>query len=708
MAKEKWIVNREISWLSFNHRVLQEAADPSVPLVERLRFLGIFSDNLDEFFKVRVASLRRMIELDIKAKKMIGGSPRKILRQIQEIVLEQQKTFERTYYRIIDELKRRNIYLVDENTLPEEHREYAHTLFHDEILPVLTPIMLDEERPFPQLRDKSIYLAVKLTGKVPRPVKQYALIEVPAEEIGRFIILPPIGRKKFIILLDDMIRLGLPDLFSIFHFSDFEAYTIKITRDAELDIDNDVSKSFLEKIAKGISQRKKGQPVRLVYDQAMPNDLFAFIKQKLELDVLDNIIPGGKYHNFRDFKKFPNIGPRSLEYRRMPVLQHPDMKRQVSLLDTIEKKDIFLHAPYQPFSHFLDVLREAAIDPTVTEIRMTVYRLAYDSRVMNTLINACLNGKSVTVVVELQARFNEASNIYWSKKLQEAGAKVIFGIQGLKVHAKLLLITRMRDGKPAYLAGISTGNFNEETAKVYVDIILLTAHKGLTADILDVFRFFESPYLPVQYRHLIVSPIYMRRKLYALVDRETRNALEGREAWIILKLNNLVDQDMILRLYKASQAGVKITLLVRGICSLIPGEPGYSENIEAYSIVGRYLEHSRFMVFCNGGEEEYYIGSADWMTRNLDHRVEVFCPVFDPRLRQELRDILDLQLRDNTKKRIITPQLDNPYVREQGKRRIEAQMEMYKLLKRRYQEQEKNIQKDEGNGTVDGGGGDRP
>ncbi len=697
MAKEKWIVNREISWLAFNHRVLQEAADPTVPLVERLRFLGIFSDNLDEFFKVRVASLRRMVQLDIKAKKLVGGSPRKLLMQIQQIVLEQQKEFERIYFQIIDALKRENIYLVDEHSLPEERREFAHNLFHDEVLPVLTPIMLDEQRPFPQLKDKSIYLAVKLTGKVPHPVKQYALIEVPAEEIGRFIILPPIGRKKFIILLDDMIRLGLPDLFSIFHFSDFEAYTIKITRDAELDIDNDVSKSFLEKIAKGISQRKKGQPVRLVYDQSMPRDLFDFIKRKLELDVLDNIIPGGKYHNFRDFKSFPNIGPRSLEYRKMPLLQHPDMKRHVSLLDTIERKDIFLHSPYQPFSYFLDVLREAAIDPDVTEIRMTVYRLAYDSRVMNTLINACLNGKAVTVVVELQARFNEASNIYWSKKLQEAGATVIFGIQGLKVHAKLLLITRRKEGKTTYLAGISTGNFNEETARVYVDIILLTAHKGLTADIREVFRFFESPYLPVQYRHLIVSPIYMRRQLYALVDRETRNALEGKEAWIILKLNNLVDQDMILRLYKASQAGVKITLLVRGICSLIPGEPGYSENIVAYSIVGRYLEHSRFMVFYNGGDEEYYIGSADWMTRNLDHRVEVFCPVFDPQLRRELREIIDLQLRDNTKKRIITRELDNRYVREPGKRKIDAQMEMYKLLERLYREREKEESHEEGN-----------
>jgi polyphosphate kinase len=682
MAKEKWIVNREISWLAFNHRVLQEAADKTVPLIERLRFLGIFSDNLDEFFKVRVASLRRMVELDIKAKKMIGGNPRKILLQIQEIVLEQQKEFEKIYFRIIDELKRENIYLIDEHSIPDERMEYAHNLFHDKVLPVLTPVMLDEGRPFPQLKDKSIYLAVKLTGKKPGPVKKYALIEVPTEEIGRFIILPSIGRKKFIILLDDMIRLGLPDLFSIFNFSDFEAYTIKITRDAELDIDNDVSKSFLEKIAKGISQRKKGQPVRLVYDHSMPYDLFNFIRKKLELDVLDNIIPGGKYHNFRDFKKFPNIGPKSLEYKKMSLLHHPEMKRHVSLLNTIEQKDIFLHFPYHPFTHFLDVLREAAIDPEVTEIKMTAYRVAYDSRVMNTLINACLNGKRVTVIIELQARFNEASNIYWSKKLQEAGATVIFGIQGLKVHAKLLLITRKKGKETSFIAGISTGNFNEETAKVYVDLVMLTAHKGLTSDVRDMFRFFESPYLPVQYRHFLASPIFMRRKLYALVDRETKNAMAGREARIILKLNNLVDQDMILRLYKASQAGVKITLLVRGICSLIPGEKGYSENIEAYSLVGRYLEHSRILFFHNDGQEEYYIGSADWMTRNLDHRVEIFSPVFDPHLKKELKEILELQLQDNTKKRIITKDLKNRYVSDRRKRKINAQMEMFRLLKK--------------------------
>ena len=680
MAKEKWIVNREISWLAFNHRVLQEAGDPSVPLIERLRFLGIFSDNLDEFFKVRVASLRRMVELDIKAKKLVGGNPEKILKQIQQIVLEQQKEFEKIYFRIIDALKRHNIYLVDEHSVPSEHEDYLHKVFHDKVLPALNPIMLDEEKPFPQLKDKSIYLAIKLTSKHPGVRKQYALMEVPAQEVGRFIILPSIGKRRYIILLDDVIRVGLRDVFSIYHFDYFEAHTIKITRDAELDIDNDMSRSFLEKIARGISERKRGQPVRLVYDQAIPNDLLDFILRKLELDVLDNIIPGGKYHNFKDFMKFPDIGPRSLQYRPVANVLHPALQPHTSILETIRQKDLFLHFPYHPFSHFLDVLREAAIDPYVTEIKMTAYRVAYESKVMRTLINACENGKSVTVVIELQARFNEASNIYWSKKLQEAGANVLFGIRGLKVHAKLLYISRKKGRETTRFAGISTGNFNEETAKVYVDIIMLTANPELVRDTGKVFKFLESPYVPVHYQHFLTSPVFMRRKLCALVDRETRNALAGKDAYIIMKLNNLVDQDMIMRLYKASQAGVRITLLVRGICSLIPGEKGLSENIEVLSLVGRYLEHSRIMIFCNDNREEFYIGSADWMTRNLDHRVEIFSPVFDEELKEELRRIIDLQLQDNVKTRVINKKLDNPYKKDRKKVKIDAQMRMYRWL----------------------------
>lgn len=676
MAKKKLIINRELSWLSFNHRVLQEAQDPSVPLVERLRFLGIFSNNLDEFFKVRVASIRRLIELDIKAKKALGGNPRKILKKIQDIVLEQQHLFEKTYFNIINDLKRHNIFLIDEKALLPEHKEYVRELFHDQVLPALFPVMLDSVREFPPLKDKSIYLAVKMTSKDPGISKAYALIEVPASEVGRFFILPQSDRKKFIIMLDDIIRFGLPDLFTIFHYDHFEAHTIKITRDAELDIDNDLSKSFLERISQGINERKKGQPVRLVYDQTIPKDLLEYLIRQLDLDNLDNIIPGGKYHNFKDFMQFPNIGPVKLEYKPLPQLPHRDLVQNPSLLASLAEKDIILHFPYHKFSYLTDLLREAAIDPEVTHIRITLYRVARESKVMTALINACQNGKDVTVVIELQARFDEASNIYWSKKLGDAGARVFFGIPGLKVHAKLLLITKKNGRRKIRYSIISTGNFHEQTAKIYSDMLLCTTDPVITGDVEQVFRFLENPYLPVRYRRLIVSPNHMRQKFNRMIDQEIRNKQAGKDAYIILKLNNLVDRDMILKLYEASNAGVQITLLIRGICTLIPGVEGLSENIKAYAIVGRFLEHTRIMVFCNAGEEKIYLGSADWMTRNLDHRVEVVSPVLDMELKKRLKDFLALQLSDNVKTRIIDESFSNPYKKIEGKK-INSQIVLY-------------------------------
>ncbi|NOY37213.1 MAG: polyphosphate kinase 1 [Chlorobi bacterium] len=682
MAKEKLIINRELSWLSFNHRVLQEAQNPDVPLVERMRFLGIFSNNLDEFFKVRVASIRRMIELDIKAKKVIGGKPGKILQKIQNTVLEHQQWFEQTYFEIINELKKYNIYLIDDKALSPRQQDYVKDLFHDHVLPALYPVMLHSVRSFPQLKDKSIYLAIKMTSKDPDIKKEYAIIEVPTSEVDRFIILPAEDRKKFIIMLDDVIRFGLPSVFSIFHYDHFEAHTIKITRDAELDIDNDLSKSFLEKISAGIDERKKGQPVRLVYDQFIPRDLLDYLIEQLKLDNLDNIIPGGKYHNFKDFMNFPNIGQAKLEYPPLPQLLHPVLTERASILESIEKKDILIHFPYHKFSYLTDLLREAAIDPDVTHIRITLYRVARESKVMTALINACQNGKDVTVVIELQARFDEASNIYWSRKLGEAGARVFFGIPGLKVHAKMILITKKSGRKKIRYAVISTGNFHEQTARVYSDILLATVDQVITSDAEKVFRFLENPYIPARYRNLIVSPNHMRQKLYRLINQEIKNTLANKPAYIIFKLNNLVDKEIILKLYEASNAGVKITLLVRGICSLIPGVEGMSENIEAYAMIGRYLEHSRIMVFCNGGEEKIYIGSADLMVRNLDHRVEVICPVYDPHIRKKLKDILSLQLSDNVKTRIINKNQDNIYKQATGKK-IDSQITLYQ----RYQKE---------------------
>lgn len=669
-------INRELSWLSFNHRVLQEAQDPQVPLIERLRFLGIFSNNLDEFFKVRVASIRRAAELDIKAKKILGGKPRKLLEKIQNIVVKQQQVFEQTYYNLINDLKRYNIYLITETSLSPKHQDYVREIFHDKVLPDLFPIMLTNNREFPRLRDKSIYLAVKMISKQEGNQKAYALIEVPASKVGRFFILPPEGQKKFIIMLDDIIRFGLPDLFSIYHYDHFEAHTIKITRDAEMDIDNDVSKSFLEKISAGINERKKGQPVRFVYDQSIPKDLLEYLISRLDLDNLDNIIPGGKYHNFKDFMKFPNIGSGNLEYTPLPQLNHPDLQRNVSILKTLEVKDILVHFPYHKFSYLTDLLREAAIDPEVTHIKITLYRVSRESKVMTALINACQNGKDVTVVIELQARFDEASNIYWSKKLGDAGAHVYFGIPGLKVHAKLILITKRQGRRKLRYGVISTGNFHEETARVYSDFLLWTSDPVITSDMEQVFRFLENPYLPVRFRKLLVSPNHMRRKLNRLIDQEIRNKAAGKEARILLKLNNLVDQEMILKLYEASNAGVEIILMIRGICTLIPGVEGMSENIRASAIIGRFLEHSRIMIFHNGGEEKILLGSADWMTRNLDHRVEVFTPVLDERIKERIKSFIALQQSDNVKTRLITEKFDNMY-KETGGRKINAQIALY-------------------------------
>jgi len=506
-------------------------------------------------------------------------------------------------------------------------------------------------------------------------------MELPRKTVPRFIQLPKEEEKKFIILLDDVIRSQMKDIFRKFPYTSFDSYTIKITRDAELDIDNDLTKSFLEKIAKGVKARKKGQHVRFVYDKKMAPDLLGFLKARLQIDTDDNLIPGGRYHSFKDFMEFPNIGSKNLEYPKLRPLTHPSFSSEESILEMIDKKDLFIYFPYHSFSHIVNLLREAAIDPTVSSIRITLYRVARISKVINTLINASLNGKEVTVIIELQARFDEESNIYWSKKLEEAGAKVVFGIPGLKIHAKLLLIGRKLDKheKTQYTACISTGNFHEGTAIVYSDATLFTANKKMTRDVKTIFTFIEFPYKPINLNHILVSPVYMRNGLVDLINNEIENARNGLKSSIILKLNNLVDRKMINKLYLASQAGVQITLIIRGICSLLPGVPGLSDNIKAICIVGRFLEHSRIFIFENAGKELYYISSADWMTRNLDHRVEVVSPILDPDLQKELRHIVDLHLSDNVKARIITDIQDNQY-KKSGGRKINSQSEIYQLL----------------------------
>ncbi len=682
MSINKKIINRELSWLSFNERVLQEAADPNVPLIERLRFLGIFSNNQDEFFKVRVATIKRMIDIEEKTGAKNKEKPKKVLNEIQKKVIDLQAQFEKIYAKLIKELAKNNIYIINEKQLNAEQSAYVRNFFQEKVLSVITPIMLHNVNYFPPLKDKSIYLAIKLTSTDPKLDTEYAIIEIPSEEITRFVVLPSINRKKYIILLDDVIRFCLDDVFATFYFDNFEAYTIKLTRDAELDIDNDLSKSILEKIAESVSDRKKGQPVRFVFDHAIPKDLLDYLVRNLELDDEDNLIPGGRYHNFKDYIKFPNLGSKKLEYKPTPPVSHPMIKPHKSNLEVLKEHDLLLHVPYQKFDQYINLLREAAIDPKVTTIKITLYRVARNSRIIGALINAARNGKKVTVIIELQARFDEKSNIYWSKKLEEAGARVIFGMPGLKVHSKLTLITRIEGRKKVNYATVGTGNFHEGTANVYSDINLTTTDPRITEEVYKVFKFFETTYKTFKYKHLLISPLYMRNRLNTLIDNEIKNAKEGRDAYIIIKINNLVDKEMIKKLYQANNAGVKIKGIIRGTCSLIPGIPGMSENIEIISIIDKFLEHARVFVFCNNNDELYFLSSADWMARNLDHRIEAACPVYDPEIQKELKTMLNIQLKDNVKARIINATQDNQYKTANPIRKYQSQMELYKFYKK--------------------------
>lgn len=681
--KEKIIkfINREISWLSFNERVLQEAADPSLPLLERLKFLGIFSSNQDEFFSVRVGTVHRMIDAGVKSSEIIGDSPKKTMKLIHKKVLQLRDRFDEIFAGLEKELEKENIFIINETELNPEQQDFVREYFISKVRPRLVPIMFRELRKFPYLKNRVIYLAVAMYKYHDPQDFNYALIEVPADLLPRYLPLPSKAGTQYIIMLDDVIRFGLTNIFSIFDYDSINAYTIKLTRDAELDIDDDVMKSFSTKISEGLKQREKGDPVRFVYDREMPEDLLHVIIDGLKLKNFENIVPGGRYHNARDFMNFPDIGNSSLLYVKNNPLRHPDLPVNRSILDVIRKKDVMLCYPYHSFDHMIDLLREAAIDPNVTDIKMTFYRVAKNSNVANALINAVKNGKSVTVVIELQARFDEMANIYWTQKLEEAGATIIDGVPGLKVHAKLCEITRMENDVPVTYACIGTGNFNESTAHIYSDHSLLTSNPTIAKEVKHLFDFFEHAYKHISYDHLIVAPHYMRNNIYRLINTEIRNARTGKQAYMHLKMNNLVDRKMIEKLYHASQAGVKIRMVIRGICSLVPGVKGLSENIEVTSIVDKYLEHSRVFIFYNGGDEKYFISSADWMVRNLDRRVEVAVPIYDRSIQEELKQFMEIQFADNSKARIINKELDNKYVKSSRSSKIRrAQDDLYRFF----------------------------
>ncbi|MEZ4875516.1 MAG: polyphosphate kinase 1 [Flavobacteriaceae bacterium] len=673
-------INRDLSWLQFNARVLQEAEDPSVPLLERLRFLGIFSNNLDEFFKVRYATIKHIVEAGKGGRSELGGFlATDLLEEITQIVIKQQNTSLGILRDIEKELEKENIYIINETQISPSQSKFISDYYVRVVSPALVTIMLSELEEFPLLKDSAAYLAVKLVMQEEDetfPTKvNYALIEIP-RVINRFVVLPEEDGKKYIIILDDLIRHCLGNIFSIFYYESISAHMIKITRDAELDIDSDLSRSFLEKISKSVAKRSSGDPVRFVYDSTIDPDTLAYLMEKMGIDSMDSIIPGGRYHNRRDYMKFPSLGRKDLLYQVNDPLPIPGLNLQGSLLDKIAKKDYLLYAPYHTFSYVVKFLREAALDPKVQSIKITIYRLAEVSHIASALINAAKNGKDVTVQIELRARFDEAANINYAEQMQEEGVKLIFGVKGLKVHCKACVVERLEHGKIRRFSFISTGNFNESTARIYTDYTLFTANEKIGKEINKVFSFLEVNYQIKKYRHLIISPHYTRNAFCHLIEQEIENHQKGLPSGIKIKMNSLSDYAMIDRLYKASQAGVKIQLIVRGICCLIPGEKEMSENIEAISIVDKFLEHPRLYIFENGGNPKYYISSADFMGRNLDTRVEITCPIYDTGIQQELLDTFEISWNDNVKARILSKKQENTYRRDDAPK-LRSQFELY-------------------------------
>ena len=684
MAVKPEIVNREISWLAFNERVLNEAADTSVPLLERIKFLGIFSNNRDEFFRVRVASVKRWAALNEKIEKT-QDDPRDIFAKIQRITIRQQKQYESTYQDLIKELSKQGVFIINEEQLSKDQKVFVKDYFDRRVEPLLSPIMLGQVKKFPQLKDKAIYMSVEMElseDKKQKNSRLYSLIEVPLN-LPRFVTLPDVDGEKFIIILDDIVRHNLKAIFNVFKPFNAEAYTFKITRDAELDLDNDISKSFLEKMKKSLKARKRGAPVRFVFDSSMPRDMQKYLTKKMGLTSdEDAFIPGGRYPNFKDLMSFPKVGIEKGYYEPLPAQRNSSFDEAGSSFDAIKKKDVFVHYPYQTFNHLIDFLKEAALDPSVKSIRICLYRVAKQSKIINALISAAKNGKKVIVIFELQARFDEENNIHWSNILEDEGVKVFFGFPGLKVHGKICLVSRRETGGTKYYSYLATGNFHEGTAGTYGDFGLFTAHAEITKEVHKVFDIFENAIWPnYRFKHLVLSPFYLRNRMVRLINKEIKNAKEGKEAYIILKFNSLVDRPLILKLYQASKAGVKVRLIIRGICSLIPGVKGMSENIEVVSIVDRFLEHARCYVFCNESNPLYFISSADWMTRKIDRRIEVTCPIYDKSIKKELKECLEIQFSDNVKARKLLPTGEYIVDRNPDKKDIRSQYALHEYYK---------------------------
>ncbi|MDD6843866.1 MAG: RNA degradosome polyphosphate kinase [Prevotellaceae bacterium] len=645
-------VERDISWMYFNHRILQEAQKSSVPVLERMTFLGIYSNNLDEFFRVRMASLNRIAQTKDKKLKRDRDIAKKTIKDINHLNSCFTKEFENTVNEVTKELDRKGIRILHENELNNEQQQYIRQIYIDRLNGIAIPIWMSNIKEIGGSGDDGIFLAVKCMKWIEnkkKPIVDYALISLPVKEMGRFVRLPQSDGKENIMYLDDVIRFCLPTIFVGCRQCTFEAYSFKFTKDAEMDMDNDLNSGVMQKVAMGVKSRKSGEPIRVIYDENMPKDLLKNIMSRLNIDALDTIVSGGRYQNHKDLMGFPDCGRKDLKAPKWTPILKSQLERDNSILDIIRMKDQYIHVPYHSFDSFIRVLREAALSDDVKEINMTLYRLAKDSKVVKALICAARNGKKVTVVIELFARFDEESNIKWSKKLQEAGVEVIFGVEGLKIHSKLVHISC----KSGDIACVGTGNFHEGNAKVYTDYMMMTSRPQIVREVKKVFNFIQKPFKPVKFRELLVSPNEMKPKILKLINEEIRNAKQGSEAWIKVKINHITDEDIVDKLYEASQAGVKIDLLVRGNCSLVPGLPGISENIRALGIIDTYLEHSRILIFANGGVPKYYIGSADWMPRNLINRIEVLVPIYDEQLKDDLWRTIDYGLRDTTNAHII-------------------------------------------------------
>ena len=680
MKEDELYINREISWLDFNARVLQEAADQNVPLLERLRFIGIFSNNLDEFFQVRYATVQRIAQSDKTGRKIFGGKNAKdLLKAITKKVIEQQKETNNILTDIEKELEKEQIFFVNENNVFEEHQEFLKEYFIQKVSPALMTIIISDKHT-QDLSNNHAFLAVKLSFSDPQKIKnQYALIEIPTE-LDRFIVLPSIGKKQYVMFLDDLIRYHFHLIFNFFEYTAIEAHMIKVTRDAELDMEGDVSKSYINKIVESVRERILAEPVRMVYDKEIDPETLNALKGLLGIDSTDSLIPGGRYHNRKDFMRFPQLNRNDLQYSKMLPIPIEGLSLEKSIFKAIEEKDYLLYTPYHSFSFVIKFLREAALDPKVNSIKITIYRLSQLSNVASALINAAKNGKKVLVQIELQARFDETNNITYAEQMQAAGVELIFGIPGLKVHSKICIIEKIEEGKKKRYGFISTGNLNEDTAKIYTDYTLFTSNPKVLKEVNKVFNFLQVHYKLKKYKHLIVSPHYTHATLVRMINKEIENKKGGLPSGIKLKLNAITNFSIINKLYEASQAGVSIQMVVRGICCLIPGVKGMSENIEVISIVDRYLEHPRLYIFENGGNLKVYISSADFMTRNIENRVEVAAPIYDPALQKQILDVFDIIWKDNVKARIINKATQN-LLRKSSEKPVRSQWAIYDYYK---------------------------